>query len=109
MSCPNIGDLRHRLTIERQELASDTAGGRQGSWAVIGYTWGAIHAASGRERLQDNQYSGEVSHRIEIRWTRDLKSDDRFVVGSRIFDIKAILEDFQSCAWMTVLCQENYL
>lgn len=63
------GTLRHRLIVERPEVARDDTGGEVITWVRVATVWGAIEPTGGREGLGANQILGETDTRITTRWS----------------------------------------
>lgn len=70
------GELRHRITILKPNLNIDSAGG----WSVNDDSIFAdrvpakVATLSGRELEAAQQRVSQVTHRITIRWQRDIKA-----------------------------------
>jgi head-tail adaptor len=57
-----IGDLRHRLNLERPARTSDNAGGFTKTWQHVVELWAQINPVSGRESLRKKtQYKSHNS------------------------------------------------
>jgi len=91
---PRAGKLRNFITIQQATEAADSLGQPIPSWSTYAQVWAGLDADSGSETFGSDVRTGRVSGRF---WTR---SDDaltivpkmRIVLGSRTFDIDAVLE-----------------
>lgn len=87
--------LRHRVIIEQMQRTSDGAGGSSVSWSEVDIVWAAVEPLSttstSRERFNDNQLQTTTRYKITLRYRNDVTADMRLVLGSRIFDIKSII------------------
>jgi SPP1 family predicted phage head-tail adaptor len=104
-----IGKLRHRLTIERQVPSPDGGGGAAIVWEELAEIWGAVEAVSGRERIEANRTSGEVSQLITIRHRSDLGPAMRFRRGAEIFEILAVLDRDGRGRFLQCHCERRFL
>lgn len=87
-----VGKLRHRLTIERGVRITDEGGGASLVWEPVDDVWGAVEAASGKEKVAADRISGTAAYLITIRSRNDLGPAMRFRRGDDIFEILAILD-----------------
>lgn len=92
---PQIGELRHRITIEENIKVSDGLGGQTETWQAIAtnpQVWAKIDPVSGLERFFSERLEENISHKITIRYRSDLigKTEWRLNFGGRIFQMKSI-------------------
>ena len=100
------GRLRARLTLETRLDTPDGAGGFTRSW-VSGPAFAAdIVPVRARESEFGEGHAGLVTHRIIIRGRSDIASGDRFRLGARIFEIRAIHDRDEDGRYLTCLVQE---
>ncbi|MBK8008467.1 MAG: phage head closure protein [Rhizobiales bacterium] len=85
-----IGDFRHRLALQAADEIEDGAGGVTRSWVTLGQVWSAIEPLSLGDRLSSDKRLGLLTHRILLRHRTDVTLSHRFVLGSRIFSIRAV-------------------
>src|ERR1035441_1443677 len=91
-----IGLRRSRVQLLARNNDQDSFGQATGytSYATVA---AYITAASASEVYKAEQYTSEVSHVVNIRWSASLsvKSKDRVLLGSQTFDIKAVVNPDQ--------------
>lgn len=85
-----IGAFRHRLTLEAPDEIEDGAGGVTRSWQAIAQVWASIEPLSLGERLAAEKRVGLLSHRILLRHRTDITLSHRFLLGMRVFVIRAV-------------------
>lgn len=85
-----IGAFRHRLTLEAADEVEDGAGGVVRTWQAIAQFWASIEPLSLGERLVSEKRVGLLSHRILLRHRTDITLSHRFLLGMRVFVIRAI-------------------
>lgn len=87
-----IGDLRERVTIERVTLVDDGGGGVDETWVEVATVWGKVRPLSGDERVEADAISGALTHEIHMRWRSDVGPDMRLRVGTRLFDLRVVMD-----------------
>lgn len=85
-----ISEFRHRLTLQAAEEIEDGAGGVTRTWQMLGYVWAAIEPVSFDDRLMSDKRLGVLTHRIRLRHRSDITLVHRFILGQRIFSIRAV-------------------
>ncbi len=88
-----IGRRRHQGILQRQQRTSDRGGGYTEAWTEYGKVWAEIKAPSGRIAIIAQQFDGQVTAEINIRYRSDVKAGDRFVQGDTTYLIEAPLPD----------------
>lgn len=106
---PSPPPLRRLANLEAQIDMSDGAGGYTKGWTRLADHWVAITPTSGVESFEGSQQASRVTHRIRLRCTRALRprADQRFIVGSRQFDIRAVFDTDGRGRFLTCLCEET--
>lgn len=82
-----IGDLTKRVTLQYETKTADGMGGFSTSWVDAATVWAAIWPTSAKESLAAGQVSGEITHRIRIRYRRGIRTSWRIKFGTRYFNI----------------------
>jgi SPP1 family predicted phage head-tail adaptor len=106
---PRTGALRHRIDIEAATRTGNGSGGAVEAWSSVAQVWASIDAQTGDERVRSEGISGQVSHRIHLRYRADLTPAHRFRFGARVFDILAVLDVDERRRFLRCLCQERDL
>lgn len=102
-----IGEMRHRLALEAPLTEADGGGGAKETWALVAEVWGAMRPISGRESVEADGLRGRVSHEIWIRYRKGLVPEMRFVLGPRVFDIRAIIDAGERRRFLRCLVEER--
>lgn len=87
----NIGNLRHRVTIEKPVKKTDPYGDPYDDWSDHATVWAAIEPLTGREYWGAQQVNSEVTGKIRIRYLPGVDPTMRVKFGTRIFEILAIM------------------
>lgn len=107
MSPATLGAMRHRLALEETVSVPDGAGGSISSWAHVSDVWAGIRPRSGSEVTDAGGLAGRVSHEITIRYRAGVGPPQRFRLGSRIFDIKAVIDELEAHRFLICLVEER--
>lgn len=110
MTAPiKIGDLRHRIVIERGERTSDSAGGSTTEWQTLAEVWAAIWSRGVGEGFSSGRVTGTATHDIWIRYRADVRPDMRIRFGDRVFDILGAIDVEDRGAWLKCPVEERDL
>jgi len=85
------GQLRHQGTIYAVTDGKDADGGPTEAEGVFATVWAAIEPLSGTEQFQAQQVDAAVTTRIRIRYLAGVTAKMRFGVGTRRWDLHAVL------------------
>lgn len=95
-----IGDLRHRVQIESPTRTSDGGGGSTTFWSVVAEVWAAIWPRSSDEALELDRVAGKATHDIWIRYRSDMKPEMRITFGTRVFDVRGVIDVEDRGRWL---------
>lgn len=98
-----LGDLRHRLVLERG--APDALG--ETVWTEVDTVFAALTPVSAGEMPSGGGLAGTVTHRIEMRFRADVTARDRLRLGTRIFRILAARDLDERHRRLVVLAEEE--
>ncbi len=87
-----IGALRHRMRLEQAARAPDGAGGAVVTWTLVTNLWGSIEPMSGSEIVDADGLQGRVTHEVWLRYRSNISPDMRLLLGTRIFDIRLVID-----------------
>ncbi len=104
-----IGDLRRRVTIEAAVRTSDGGGGSSVTWQAVADVWAAIWPRLADEVVTLDRVAGRASHDMWIRYRADIKPEMRVVFGTRIFDIRGVIDVEDRKAWLRCPLEERDL
>ena len=106
-ACLSASDLTHRITIQAITEASDGAGGFTASWADFTQAWCSIRPLKGYERFQAGQKETPVTHKIKMRYQAGITTKHRILYGTRVFNIKEILNVEERNITLEILALEG--
>ncbi len=103
----NAGKYKHIVTFQRLSQTRDSYG-QQKIWEDVLTIKAAILPISAREAMTVDFRSGEISHKIHIRYTKGIENNMRIVYGNRIFDIVSPPINYQEKGLeLQLLCKER--
>ena len=109
----NPGRLNKRVKILKFAKTPDGAGGylddwkTESGWELHSTVWAEVHPLRGREFEQAKQSMGEVTHRITIRYKRDIDKSMIVVYNGRRFDIGYAINPEEKNAYLELMCVER--
>ena len=104
---PAIGELRRRLVIELLQRAPDGAGGVTDTWSTLAEVWGAVRPRHGSESFDGSHVEGRITHDIWLRPRDDVFAGHRVRLGTRLFNIRAVLRPDEIVNRMRLICEER--
>jgi len=108
-----IGELRHRIMIQSVVRAEDGGGGATETWTTVAEVWAAVLPGGGSEGVAGDRLEGRVTHRIVMRGGLAGGAApgpaDRIVWGSRVFEVRAVIDEGERGRWLVALVEERGL
>jgi SPP1 family predicted phage head-tail adaptor len=101
------GKLRTRLTIQNAMTLIDPYGESLKTWTTLATVWGSVEPLRMQEYFEAQQTQAKATHRIEIRYLPGVLPTQRIVMGSRIFEITAVLNPQERNARLQILAVEK--
>ena len=101
--------LRRLARLEAQTDVPDGSGGFEKGWTKLADHRVSLTPTSGVESFEGSRQASRVTHRIRLRSTRALqpRADQRFTIGARHFDIRAVFDTDGRGRFLTCLCEEH--
>ncbi len=104
----NSGMLRHKVTLERETLTTDSIGGDSSSWSTLAAdVFTMIKPVSGNERFQAMRLETNLTHTIFMRYRSDLTTKDRIDFNGRKFQIRFIKNVEERNKWLEIKAEEG--
>ncbi len=101
-----IADLKHRVRLEESVRVGDGGGGGSVSWVLIAEFWASVVPQSGREQLESDALSAETMHSIYCRYRADIGPSHRLVMGTRVFEIRSVVNVDDHKRFLKLRCEE---
>lgn len=106
------GDLRKRLTFQVKSTGQDALGQVVNTWTTAFTCWGEIQPLNGRELLAAQAVQSAVTHTVTVRYRSELATPKqvaamRILYGSRVFDIRASMNESERNRMVTLSVEEG--
>lgn len=85
-----IGNMKHRITIQKPKISKDTEGFEKTSYSNYKTVWAAVSNLFGREYYTAMQVQAEKTIKFTIRYTSDINESMRIVFNKKSYDITFI-------------------
>jgi len=102
-----IGDLRHRITFEKEVKVPDGYKGFTVTWQTVCTVWASVEPLTGREYFYAHQTKAEVSHRIRIRYNEKVNTEMRIRHKDRYLEIESIIDLKEKREILEILAKEE--
>ena len=112
----SVGRMRHRLKLQKENVASDGGGSEAiTDWETFATVYGAITPKSGGKRLFGEQLQEPITHIITLRFRTDLTFKNRIlysyknngVASTRAFNIQRVVNVGSRDRYLEVMCIEG--
>ena len=100
------GQMRHQLTIQQDTGTQSTSGEVTPNWTTYSAWWAEIVPLSGGEAIAARENYGTVTHRLTGRWLSGVTPKMRAILGSRVFQIDAVLNIGERNRELRIFCTE---
>lgn len=102
----NPGELRNRVVIKKNTKIKNAFGEVADNWEVVAEVWANINPISGKEFFSADTVNSSVSHRIRIRYRKDITSDMIIDYKGRTFEINSIINEYERDKILQLMCKE---
>jgi SPP1 family predicted phage head-tail adaptor len=99
------GQLNNRVTLRQPVTAQDAVGQSYLTWTDLATVWANVKHLSGVSSIQGDADISTVKASIRIRYRAGLNAGMRAVVGTNVYDIKAVLMDMEGKEYTDLVCQ----
>lgn len=109
MACGKYAPAKmdQRVTLQSVARASDSQGGWTDTWNNGASLWASIDQLKGYERMQAQQLQTPITHKVMIRYNADVTTANRLLYGTRVLNIKEVIELQPRKSFMQLLCVET--
>jgi len=99
-----------RVTFQSRGTGQSSTGQPNGAFVEVMTTWAAIKPITGREYFNASGERAEVTHEIDVQACSELaslKPKDRALFGSRVFNIKSVINIEERGRKLLLMCTEH--
>ena len=101
------GSLRHKIKFQQLTVAKDTWGHSAETWTDQVTTYAAIWTLRGVERMEALKLDNEITHKIRVRYKRDLNPKMRIKFGERYFNILSMVDPDERHIYYEMMANEE--
>lgn len=101
------GKLRHRVILQRLSAGDDGYGGITEIWQEVAVLWAQVEPLRGNERYRAQAITAELSHKVTIRYRKNVVPQMRLVIGEQILNIQAVIDPEERHVLLELLCSEE--
>lgn len=106
MATTTTANLRHLVQVQTPGNTEDELGQRiDGTWATLCSVWADIRHPSGLEQTRGDAVISRVRASIRVRLRNDITPAMRVVHAGTVYEVKAVLPELQSRAYMDLVCE----
>ncbi len=102
-----VGAMRHRIILEKVASIPDGMLGMEDSYSTVDTIWGEIVPLKGLEQIESMKEGVTITHRIKIRYRKDIKGEWRIKFGDRYFNIISIVNVKERNEYLDLICKEE--
>ncbi len=99
--------MKYKVAIQSVTQTSDSQGGFTEAWATDATVWASIEPVKAYERFQAAKMETPVSHKITIRYRSGVTTKKRILWGSRVLDIKGVINVKEQNAFLEITALEK--
>ena len=102
-----IGDLRHRITFEKEVKVPDGFKGNVITWQPVCVVWASVEPLSSKEQFYAHQIQAETTHKVRIRYRPDVTEAMRILHRERVLLIEGIQDVNEWRQVLEIACREE--
>jgi len=99
------GKLNQRVTVQRPAAGEDARGQPLTGWQDVVSLWASVLHKKGLEEVKSDAPTSLVRASIRIRWRTDIDATMRVLVGSAVYQVKAVLPDLVQREHVDLVCE----
>jgi len=99
------GNLKHKIIIQTYSETQNDFGEVVKGWEDFKSAYASITPLSAKEFFKAGTQA-EVSHKVEIRYLKDIKPKMRVMFGTREFSIESVLNIREANKALQLICTE---
>ena len=107
--------MRQRVQLQSKVTSADGGGSQAITWSTFATVYASIEPQSGQERLFGDQLQEPITHKITVRYRRDLTFKNRLVYSftnqgvsnTRYFNIRRVINVRNRDKYLELLCVEG--
>lgn len=102
------GKMQQQVTIRTTTHVDNPMGGTTDSNADVTGVWAWVEPLQGNEQLQAMQTGMKRPHRITMRYRSGLSAMQTLLYGTRVFDIKSVIDPDEKHRELVLMADEVF-
>ena len=102
------GKMTQQVTLRTNAQVSDGGGGYTQTPTDITGIWAWVEPLQGNEQLQAMQTGMKRPHRITMRYRAGMAATQTLLYGTRVFDIKSVIDPDEKHRELIVMADEVF-
>jgi len=103
----SIGKMRFRIKVENPTNTRDAGGGLAQAYTPVTFIYANIMPTSANSTYRQGMVQEKITHEVTIRYMKNIGTNSRISFGSRLFDVKGIINIDQRDRFLKLLCEEG--
>lgn len=104
---PGIGGLRHRVTLELEQLVPGEAGSFARNWEVLGSGWAAVVQKSSRTGHESQRRLRRDQYEVTLRARAGFAQADRLRWGNEILTVTGCRAGDMQGRFLVLTCERE--
>lgn len=105
---PDPGDLRERVTIQREVSVDHGGGGSEISWSDLVAVWAQVLPVRGGEQIQAMALEAQTLFNVTIRWRSDVTEQQRLRRASgAVLNIRNVVDPDGRRQWLRLTAEKG--
>ena len=101
------GQLRHLLTLQALVAGQDEIGQPVQTWTDVATDYGDVRFLKGLEAVKAGASTSVADCSIRVRYRAGVTAGMRYVEGSTVYDIQAVLPDATGKRYLDLACKQG--
>jgi SPP1 family predicted phage head-tail adaptor len=99
------GNLKHKIVIQTYSETQNDFGEVMKGWSDFKTAYASITPLSAKEYYKAGT-KAEATHKLELRYLKDIKPKMRVVYSTRVFNIESVLNIREANKTLQLICTE---
>ena len=100
------GKYCHQVYLQAPAKTYDAEGQEVITWTTVATVWAEVVPLTGKEYFAAKAVNSELTHRVTIRYRRNVKTTWRVLYGTRVLEIMSVADVEEKHVELELLCKE---
>ena len=99
--------MRYRIKVENATNTRDAGGGMSQAYNSAAFVYANIKPTNANSSYRQGMVQEKVTHEITMRFMKNIGTNSRISYGTRLFDVKGIINVDERDRFLKLLCEEG--